>query len=188
MRFNGKLEKWNDDRGFGFIAPLQGGEAVFVHVSAFARDGRRPKLGEPLTFEVEAGTDGRKRAVNVQRPGHRPPAPADLRRREPGEPRRGSGLPVQRIVSALILLALGGYAYTQFASSGSRAMPAPPDTAVSVQALTPSAPAASFRCDGRTHCSQMTSCAEAEFFLRTCPGTKMDGDNDGIPCESQWCN
>jgi hypothetical protein len=45
-----------------------------------------------------------------------------------------------------------------------------------------------FRCDGRTHCSHMTSCAEATFFLRNCPGVKMDGDNDGIPCERQWCN
>jgi hypothetical protein len=49
---------------------------------------------------------------------------------------------------------------------------------------TPSTP---FRCDGRTHCSQMTSCEEATFFLRNCPGSSMDGDNDGIPCERQWC-
>ncbi|MCV4285040.1 excalibur calcium-binding domain-containing protein [Pseudomonas capsici] len=45
-----------------------------------------------------------------------------------------------------------------------------------------------FRCDGRKHCSQMTSCAEAKLFLQNCPGMKMDGDNDGIPCEGQWCN
>jgi endonuclease YncB( thermonuclease family) len=45
-----------------------------------------------------------------------------------------------------------------------------------------------YRCDGRTHCSQMTSCQEARFFLMNCPGTKMDGDNDGVPCEKQWCN
>jgi len=44
-----------------------------------------------------------------------------------------------------------------------------------------------FTCDGRTHCSQMTSCEEAEFFLRHCPGVKMDGNNDGEPCETQWC-
>ena len=40
-----------------------------------------------------------------------------------------------------------------------------------------------FRCDGRQHCSQMTSRAEAEFFVQNCPNTKMDGDYDGIPCE-----
>jgi len=45
----------------------------------------------------------------------------------------------------------------------------------------------SYRCDGRTYCSQMTSCEEATWFLRNCPGTKMDGNHDGIPCEQQWC-
>ncbi len=48
-------------------------------------------------------------------------------------------------------------------------------------------PTRQFRCDGRTHCSQMTSCEEATWFLRNCPNTKMDGNNDGIPCERQWC-
>jgi len=50
------------------------------------------------------------------------------------------------------------------------------------------APSKNSRCDGRTHCSQMTSCAEAKFFLQNCPGTKMDGEGDGIPCERQWCH
>ncbi|MGZ8216514.1 thermonuclease family protein [Methylomagnum sp.] len=45
-----------------------------------------------------------------------------------------------------------------------------------------------FTCDGRVYCSQMTSCSEATYFLNNCPGTKMDGDNDGIACEQQWCN
>lgn len=44
-----------------------------------------------------------------------------------------------------------------------------------------------FYCDGRQYCSQMTSCQEAKQFLRNCPGMKMDGNHDGIPCEAQWC-
>ncbi|MBS0447720.1 MAG: excalibur calcium-binding domain-containing protein [Proteobacteria bacterium] len=44
-----------------------------------------------------------------------------------------------------------------------------------------------FGCDGRTYCSQMRSCAEAKYFLAHCPGVKMDGDRNGIPCEQQWC-
>ena len=44
-----------------------------------------------------------------------------------------------------------------------------------------------FKCDGRVYCSQMTSCEEATFFLKNCPGVKMDGNNDGVPCERQWC-
>lgn len=47
---------------------------------------------------------------------------------------------------------------------------------------------ARFKCDGRTYCSQMTSCAEARYFLANCPGVKMDGNRDGEPCEQQWCN
>ena len=49
-------------------------------------------------------------------------------------------------------------------------------------------PIDSFKCDGRVHCSQMTSCSEAKYFLSRCPGVKMDGDGDGIPCEDQWCS
>jgi hypothetical protein len=45
-----------------------------------------------------------------------------------------------------------------------------------------------FKCDGRKYCSQMTSCAEAKYFLSNCAGMKMDGDGNGIPCEKQWCS
>jgi len=41
-----------------------------------------------------------------------------------------------------------------------------------------------FQCDGRQYCSQMNSLAEANYFIRNCPNTKMDGDNDGRPCEN----
>ena len=44
-----------------------------------------------------------------------------------------------------------------------------------------------YQCNGRTRCPQMSSCEEAMYFLEHCPGVKMDGDRDGIPCEDQWC-
>ncbi len=43
------------------------------------------------------------------------------------------------------------------------------------------------RCDGRSYCSQMSSCEEAKWFLQNCPGMKMDGNRDGMPCEKQHC-
>lgn len=43
-----------------------------------------------------------------------------------------------------------------------------------------------YECDGREYCSQMTSYEEAKFFIQNCPNTKMDGDRDGEPCESQF--
>ena len=45
----------------------------------------------------------------------------------------------------------------------------------------------SFKCDGRTRCGQMSSCEEATYFIQNCPNTQMDGNNDGVPCEQQWC-
>jgi micrococcal nuclease len=61
-----------------------------------------------------------------------------------------------------------------------------PSTIVTAAATT--ADTSGRRCDGRRYCSQMSSCEEATWFLKNCPGTKMDGNNDGVPCETQWCN
>ena len=44
----------------------------------------------------------------------------------------------------------------------------------------------SFICDGREYCSQMISYEEAVFYNINCPDTKMDGDKDGVPCETQF--
>lgn len=43
-----------------------------------------------------------------------------------------------------------------------------------------------YKCDGRTHCTQMRSYDEAVWFLQNCPNTQMDGDGDGQPCEKQF--
>lgn len=59
-----------------------------------------------------------------------------------------------------------------------------PQTPVRTLPAKAATPTARFVCDGRQYCSQMRSRAEAEYFLRNCPNTKMDGDRDGIPCEN----
>ena len=206
MRRHGTLTKWNDDRGFGFITPAGGPPEVFVHISAFPRDGRRPQVGELISFELEAGKDGKQRAVAIMRPGQ-------------GSAARPARPPVSRRprVSVLTAFALGGLAvfgYNRFQAYrpvDSIPPPAfaqsPPQTRVEPEpipelgeveeveppaqpepALPMAVPARSpSSCDGRTMCSQMRSCEEATFFLRNCPTTKMDGDGDGVPCESQWC-
>ncbi|MBL6081928.1 thermonuclease family protein [Belnapia sp. T18] len=53
-------------------------------------------------------------------------------------------------------------------------------------APTRSAPAASsgFTCGGKQYCREMTSCAEARFYLQQCGLTRLDGDRDGVPCET----
>src|SRR5689334_19994878 len=51
----------------------------------------------------------------------------------------------------------------------------------------PSFPDRQYQCDGRTRCSQLRSCEEATWAIENCPGMKMDGDNDGVPCEDHLC-
>ncbi|WP_163372923.1 excalibur calcium-binding domain-containing protein [Endozoicomonas acroporae] len=63
-----------------------------------------------------------------------------------------------------------------------------PQAVMSLFESSSSSDAARFSCSGKTHCSQMTSCEEATFYQDNCPGTNMDGDRDGIPCERQLCN
>jgi cold shock CspA family protein len=183
MRFDGKLEKWNDDRGFGFITPSKGGDPVFVHISAFQADGRRPRIGELLSFEVEPDGAGKRRAINVQRPrrsGLVSAGTSSSQRHTRSLRSRLSGG-----VVVIVLVAVGAYAYTKYTRLESRI--AEPIGAPATSNAPYSAMPTSFRCDGRKHCSQMTSCDEAKFFLKNCPGTQMDGDRDGIPCEQQWC-
>jgi len=94
---------------------------------------------------------------------------------------------MKRVVGIVILglLAWGGFQKYQarFGSGLPAAAIEPPATSP----LPRETSSSRFRCDGRTHCSQMTSCAEATYFLKNCPGTQMDGNNDGVPCERQWC-
>lgn len=169
MRCAGRIVRWEDNRGFGFIEPNGGGDAVFVHVSDFARDQRRPCTGDAVTYSVAAGRNGRSKAVD-----------ACLRDRSMIHPNRvsttrgnGGTLLVIAVVGAMVLAV---YADRHGIVA---------DSKPSVKLL--ERPTQSFTCDGRVHCSQMTSCEEATYFLKHCPNTMMDGDADGIPCEQQWC-
>ncbi len=61
----GTVKWFNDSKGYGFIAPQDGGKDVFVHRSAIKGDGF-PALveGQQVSFEVEQGPKGLQ-AVNV---------------------------------------------------------------------------------------------------------------------------
>lgn len=92
MRFEGRLTSWNDERGFGFIEPAQGGDAVFVHVKAIVNREGRPQVGQRYSFEIEPGPQGRKRALKV----------LPLRAVRPIAPRRAS--PAQWGTATLFVL------------------------------------------------------------------------------------
>ncbi len=62
----GTVKWFNESKGFGFIAPSDGGADVFVHFSAIAADGFRTLAeGQQVTYEVENGPKG-PQAKNVQ--------------------------------------------------------------------------------------------------------------------------
>ncbi|HEY8906310.1 MAG TPA: excalibur calcium-binding domain-containing protein [Rhodoferax sp.] len=88
----------------------------------------------------------------------------------------------------MLLAVVGWYGYSRYESRVMqiKAVDASPAPAALFEPAQ-SAPSA-FNCDGRKRCSQMTSCQEAKLFLKNCLGMEMDGDNDGVPCEAQWCN
>jgi CspA family cold shock protein len=61
----GKIKMFNEDKGFGFIQPDDGGVDVFFHVSAL-RDGDEITKGKVVNFEI--GVDpksGKTKAVSV---------------------------------------------------------------------------------------------------------------------------
>lgn len=184
MGMTGRLVEWNTPRGFGFIAPRQGGPKVFLHISDYPRDAGIPTVGVELSFAVERDARGRKKAVAVVLVG-----PSRPLGRQPGK--GTGGRPALRgwSLSSLLLLLLvlvGGWQFYQrqgfhlsdFLHRAGDSAPA---------AVQTPEPQPCFACDSRRYCSQMTSCAEATYFLQHCPGVAMDGDGDGIPCESQWC-
>ncbi len=68
MRQNGTVKFFNQAKGYGFIAPDDGGKDVFVHITAVQRSGI-PQLdeGTKISFEIQPDTRGRgPQAVDLQ--------------------------------------------------------------------------------------------------------------------------
>ncbi len=171
----GRLKSWNDERGFGFIQSEELTKDVFVHISALKRMARKPRVGDIIHFNVENQGNGKQKAISCTIEGVEKAIPQvrrhHSRRKKPGF--------IRRLILGIVIIATV-FGYQKLATSGT----VPKPKAIMTLFESPS----NFSCDGKTHCSQMTSCEQATFYQRNCPGTKMDGDDDGIPCERQLCN
>lgn len=64
---NGTVKWFNPTKGFGFIAPEEGGKDVFVHISAVERSGLAGlDENQKVSYELQTGRDGRESAANLQ--------------------------------------------------------------------------------------------------------------------------
>lgn len=63
----GKVKWFNQTKGFGFIAPDEGGKDVFVHISAVERAGLKGlNDNQPVSYELREGRDGRASADDLK--------------------------------------------------------------------------------------------------------------------------
>jgi CspA family cold shock protein len=68
MRQSGTVKFYNEQKGYGFITPDDGGKDVFVHVTAIEESGINGLAeGSRISFETEADKRGKgPKAVNLQ--------------------------------------------------------------------------------------------------------------------------
>ena len=72
MRCKGRITTWHDDKGFGFVMPLDGSKEVFVHIKAFSNRNRRPKINDVVTFSMSSDKQGRPCAASAVLAGDKP--------------------------------------------------------------------------------------------------------------------
>lgn len=203
----GVLVRWNDEKGFGFIQPEKNAaQDVFIHISVLKKMARKPIVGDSILFQTEVQNDGKRKAVIASIEGVAVVAASATTRSHSHiqsrnenfnnknkahyhSPRKSS---FNTIIPLLIIVAIVIFGFKQYQEFNEA--PAIDEVPVLTNEDTQPMPiyesaTPRFQCEaGKTHCSHMSSCAEATFYIQNCPNTQMDGDDDGIPCERQWCS
>ena len=187
MLYQGKISKWVDDKGFGFITQDGSNDQVFVHISGFEKGQQRPNIGEVVSYKV--ASDGKKglQAYKVKYVNR----PATQSRSSEKACRSKNGMNLFKWGSVVTLLLISPYLYKKVSFPRWQETYEQQDIVDSLPTqrsqVTPISNNQSFQCADKTRCTEMASCEEAKFYLNNCPGTIADGDGDGIPCEDQWC-
>lgn len=142
-----------------------------------------PMVGETVKFR-KTEDNGKAKAIDVLRLDVKvEPAKSKTQRssssRSPNVRKKGN-FATSMVLILVIVFGVAGYQKFSTEQVPKNIMPQ------KVMSQPQEQPKQQFSCDGRQHCSQMRSYEEAVFFNQHCPDTKMDGDGDGIPCESQF--
>ena len=214
MFSQGVIKTYNADRGFGFIKIEGDTKDLFFHIKDFPHKNIEPKIGEKLKFRI-VEDQGKLKADNIVRldvkiqsvdsnqnlnssssiqsqnsqyksSGNQHSRTRSSRHKNSNESQSFGNIAFIGIgliaIAVLIYMIYGKYQRARLAAQA-------PQEITTQQVVTPvDSNTNHYQCDGRIHCSQMNSREEARWFVRNCPGTKMDGNNDGEPCEndSRW--
>ena len=202
----GRLVQWDSKKGFGFIHPLVGSEDIFIHISDFKDKRYKPIIGDKIVYQLAKGRGNKKKAINAY------PKKNDSDRKilqSKHKYRKNKNIFSRKRLFVLFFLGIL-FTYSDFFKNDNiqyeekhvfventfkdkefNEFQEKQDNFTDgikikedIKDLTWDN---KYKCDGRQYCSQMQSCDEAKYFIEHCPNTKMDGDNDGIPCEKQWC-
>lgn len=200
----GKIKTFHEERGFGFIQIEGQSKELFFHVTDFPNKKIPPRIGEKLKFLI-VEDNGKFKAdhivrldVKVEIDRHIPQSKfvnnpnqrkSNLRKTE----KKTKGFNFINFLVGLVILTIFGAIFIPFISGiyqrETLKMQAAEVTNTSQLVNNPRTNHADlYSCDGRKHCSEMRSYEEAVFFINHCPGTMMDGDRDGEPCEGQFKN
>lgn len=204
MFTEGKIKSYHAERGFGFIAIDGEAKDLFFHIKDLPNRNIEPTLGEKLKFVIVE--DARKLKaeqivrINVKTetirhtPQSRALANESLQKRKQVSRNKKQGgnkffnMLFSLIILGIVVVVLKPFIFGIYERETLRHQDSTVVQTVVSQSSTQ--PAVStvrpYTCDGRTHCSQMRSYEEAVFFINNCPGTKMDGNHDGRPCEKQF--
>ena len=198
----GLLKTWKTDKGFGFIKSDTLEHDTFIHISALKHMSRKPKVGDTIYFEIATQPDGKTKAINCRIEGVAElKAPYQKYNQQPHRIAKSNFASsfLGKVASISIIAVLGFVAvnkYNHYKTNEQFNNHTPVITNADLATFDEQYPkivipksvipksTQNFTCDGRQHCSQMTSRAEAVFFINNCPNTKMDGDRDGDPCEN----
>jgi uncharacterized membrane protein YsdA (DUF1294 family)/cold shock CspA family protein len=112
MQKQGRLKRWNDDKGFGFIVASDGGGDIFIHISAFNERGFRPKVNQKITFTTSIDKQGRERAEKARIVGHESNSRKVKSSQRPQKRNRPStiliiGFSLSFLISLIVLVIIG---------------------------------------------------------------------------------
>jgi len=65
LKKQGKIIKWDDIKGYGFILPQDSKKHIFVHIKSFTNKNIRPSVNQNVTYKIQKDTQGKQSATNV---------------------------------------------------------------------------------------------------------------------------